>query len=400
MKQVESTWKTISILAFTQVLSWGSLYYTIAILGPEIQKEMNWRAEIVFGAFSWSLLVAGMISTHVGIMLDRYSGRTVMGIGSLVSGCGLIGIGLIDSTAAYYTMSTVLGIGMALTLYEAAFTTINQHFTVNAREAISTLTLFGGFASTIFWPLTLKLNTLFGWRETYIAYGVAQILICFPLHFFLDKNYTAKKIINLNLIPNKSITLIEAIKHPTFWKLALAFSANSFVFSALSVHLIALLKQFGHNVKFAVMCAALIGPSQVAGRLGEKIFAKVIQSQTVGKLSFSTLPLALLILILFTADNIAVILFCLLYGFSNGVSTILKGTIPRLLFGSENYGAISGAMAGPSLVLKAAGPLVVGMMIEKNNLSSFAIVGTLLFFSSFSLVLYLKAIKYREVKNE
>ena len=396
-KKIDGTWKTIGLLAFTQVLSWGSLYYAIAILGPEIQKEMNWRAEIVIGAFSWSLLVCGMFSTHVGIMLDRYGGWRVMGVGSLVCGCGLIGLSQIHSIASYYFTWTVLGIGMALSLYEAAFATINHHFTTEARQTISTLTFFGGFASTIFWPLTLNLNTIVGWRKSYLIYGVAQIIICLPLHFVLSKEDPIKRSAKTNAGFVKNFTLIEAIKHPTFWQLAFAFSANSFVFSAISVHIIRLLKQFGHDAKFAVMCASFIGPIQAVARIAEKTFAKTVSPQVIGSFSFSALPVALLALLVFSTNEYAVILFCILYGVSNGVSTILKGTIPQVFFGTENYGAISGAMAGPSLFLKAAGPLIIAMIIEHAS-SSYYITGTLLLFSLASLFFYIIAIKENKVE--
>lgn len=394
--------KTIAILAFTQVASWGSLYYAISILAPEILKEMGWSAEIVFGAFSWSLLVAGLASTPIGILLDRHGGRLVMGSGSLICAAGMIILSLNHSMAIYFLAWSLLGLGMALTLYEAAFATINRTFITNSRQAISTLTLFGGFASTVFWPLTLKLNSLIGWRDTYLVYGMVQLAVCFPLHMMLGspKSDEAHASVQSKSLPVKrSHTLTEALRHPAFWKLALAFSANSFVFSTMSVHLIPLLGKFGHAATWVVMMAAMIGPMQVAGRLGEMTFAKHALPQTVGKCIFAALPVALLVLISFGRQQWAVALFCILYGLSNGILTIVRGTIPQALFGRENYGAISGALAGPALISKAAGPLAMAVVAQQTA-TPYPFLLILLLFTIVSLGFYLAAIRLEPVGME
>ncbi|MBC3919320.1 MFS transporter [Undibacterium sp. CY18W] len=398
MKHTPHALQTIAILAVTQILSWGSLYYAIAILAPEIQKEMGWRAELVFGAFSWSLLVAGMIATYSGMLLDRHGGRLVMGMGSATCGLGLILLSSAHTLPIYFLAWSILGLAMAMTLYEAAFATITHHFTIHSRQAISTLTLFGGFASTVFWPLTQKLNSMIGWRDTYLAYGIAQLLVCLPLHLLLQKKRAVPhvEIAKAKTAPDtqRSHSLQEALRNPTFWKLAFAFSANSFVFSALSVHLIPLLGQVGHPVTLAVFMAALIGPMQVAGRIGEMTLARNALPQTVGKFTFAALPAALLTLILFGTHAWAIALFCVFYGLSNGILTIVRGTIPQALFGTKNYGAISGAMSGPALFSKAAGPLIIASLVQHAS-SPDVIFACLLLFSIASLAFYLAALKTR-----
>jgi MFS family permease len=174
--------RLILTLGPTQILSWGALYYAIAIVAPDIAAEMHWRPELVFGAFSWCLLVAGLVATPAGIWLDRYGGRTVMSAGSLVCGAGLILLSQAHGLATYYGAWTLLGVAMALILYEAAFATLNREIAQDARRAISTMTLFGGFASTVFWPLTLYFKNHIGWRDTYLLYGAIQLLVCLPAH--------------------------------------------------------------------------------------------------------------------------------------------------------------------------------------------------------------------------
>ncbi|PHV08181.1 MFS transporter [Janthinobacterium sp. BJB412] len=397
--------RTIAVLAVTQILSWGSLYYAIAVLAPQIRLETGWRAEAVLGAFSLSLLVSGLAATPVGVLLDRHGGRLVMGAGSLVSGAGMLLLSRSHSLPVYFAAWAVLGLAMALTMYEAAFATINREFGAQGRQAISTLTLFGGFASTVFWPLTQQLDQLLGWRDTYALYGALQIAVCLPLHLLLAGRPPAAPAAGPNTAATaataaaqaeRSHTLHEALRHPAFWKLALAFAANSFIFSAMSVQLIPMFVQFGHAPALAVALAALVGPMQVAGRVGEMTLGRHALPQTIGKFTFAALPAALLVLLLFGASQWALALYCTLYGLSNGVLTIVKGTLPAALFGRKNYGAIAGALAGPALVARAAGPLAVAAIIARAPAPA-VLLTVLLGFALVSLASYLAATRQRVV---
>ena len=278
---------------------------------------------------------------------------------------------------------------MGLTLYEAAFATINRRFAAAGRHAISNLTLFAGFASTIFWPLTQALDTSVGWRDSYLWFAAMQMLVCLPLHLMLGREQS--KAASLVHTERRSHTLAEAVRHPAFWKLAMAFSANIFVFSALSVHLIPLLQGMGHSARVAVLMAMLIGPMQVAGRILERTVTRNTAPQIIGKFCFSPLPAALATILLFGVQAWAITCFCILYGFSNGIITIVRGTLPQAMFGSENYGAISGAMAGPSLVAKASGPIIAAWVLNQGGTPTL-LLATLFGVAVASVVFYFAAI--------
>jgi predicted MFS family arabinose efflux permease len=360
--------RTIGILACTQIISWGSLYYAFSILAPGIQRELGWSTTLVFGAFSWSLLVAGLVATPIGILLDRNGGKLVMGTGSVTCGIGFVVLSRSHSPPAYLAAWSILGIAMGLTLYEAAFATINRRFGAAGRQVISTLTLFAGFASTLFWPVTQALNTSLGWRDTYFLYGMAQLLVCLPLHLMLGREQPRPAApVHAQ---RRSHTLAQALRHPAFWKLTMAFAANTFVFSALSVHLIPLLQNMGHSARVAVLMSMLIGPMQVIGRILERTIGRDTAPETVGKFCFTALPAALVAIFLFGSQAWAIACFCVLYGLSNGIITIVRGTLPQAMFGSENYGAISGAMAGPSLVAKAGGPIIAALVLGRTGVPS------------------------------
>ncbi|NRR29129.1 MFS transporter [Oxalobacteraceae bacterium] len=383
---MQQAWRVIGILGFTQIMSWGALYYAFGVLAPAIRQALGLPSELIYGAFSWAILVAGLAATPVGMAIDRIGGRYVMAAGSLACGGGLMWLGHCDGAGAYFGAWTLLGLGMALSLYEAAFATINRKADDGGRQAISTLTLFGGFASTIFWPLTAQLNAALGWRQTYLCYAAVQLLLCLPLHLLLGKDGARQRLTAVNGAA-RAHTLGEALRHPAFWTLAGAFAANALIFSALSVHLLPLIQDFGHAASLAVLLLTLIGPMQVVGRLLERLWAHRVTPQLVGQLTFATLPAAILVLLLFGSQAWAVSLFCVLYGLSNGVLTILRGTLPQALFGREHYGAISGAMAGPALLAKAAGPLAAAMVLRAHGEPTLLLWG-LLAIAGGALLLY------------
>jgi predicted MFS family arabinose efflux permease len=356
--------RLLAILALTQVISWGAIYYAFSVLAPAIATETRWRAELVYGAFSWSLLVSGLTAARVGKLLDRHGGRAVMACGSLLAGAGLIVLSCSANLLTYYLAWTMLGVSMSLVLYEAAFATINREFSSEPRKGISTLALFGGLASTVFWPLTIKLGALLGWRDTFLAYGVLQLAVCLPLHLALPARPRGARP-PVAASGRRSHTLHEAMRHGAFWKLGLAFATNALIFSAMSAHLIPLLGAMGHAATLVLVLAATIGPLQVAGRLAERLFAHRVSEKAVGVAVFAVLPLAFASAALFGGYGWGIALFCVLYGLSNGVLTIVRGTIPQIMFGRENYGAISGALAGPALVARAAGPIALAWTLQQ-----------------------------------
>lgn len=353
----------VVVLGLTQVLSWGILYYAFGVMAPAIQADLRLSPAQLYGAFSWAVLVAGLASLPVGIVIDRIGGRRVMAAGSLVSGSGLLALAWSSGLAGYFAAWTIMGLGMAMTLYEAAFATLNRSLREASRKAISNVTLLGGLASTVFWPLTAWLLGRQDWRHVCMMFALALLLACLPMHLLLEDG-AAPVPAPQGKDAAQHYSLRQALAQPVFWLLACVFAAHAFVFSALSVHLVPLIGKIGHAERLAVMLAALIGPMQVAGRLIERFLVGRATPQAVGVATFAGLPLALLVLYLQGTSAWAVALFCVLYGMANGVLTILRGTLPQAVFGHAHYGAIAGALAAPSLIAKAAAPLLLALLLE------------------------------------
>ena len=385
--------KPVVVLAVTQVLSWGMLYYAFGVLANRIQGDLGLSASQVFGAFSWSVLVAGLAAPLVGAGIDRHGGRWIMVAGSIVAAMGLWRLAVASSFQGYLLGWTLVGVAMSLTLYEAAFATLNRSLASDAGKAISTVTLLGGLASTAFWPLTEALAVRIGWRDTLMLYALVQLLACAPAHFLLDgaQRHEASS------SHHRGVTLQYVLRHSQFWLLAAAFAINAFVFAALSVHLIRVVRALGHSMELALMLAALVGPMQVAGRLIERTRASRTPPAVVGIYTFAALPVALFAIAAYGNEACGVAAFCLLYGLSNGVLTILRGTLPAAMFGRRHYGAISGALAAPALLAKASGPLLFAVALDRFGARQ--VLLPLVLMSLVSLAVFARAIGKRASWN-
>lgn len=353
-------WGTVLALGITQITAWGSVYYSFALLMEPLQSALGASKSVVVGAFSVSLLASGLMSPFVGRLIDRHGGRFTMAAGSVLGGLALCALAYVTSVTELYVVWTLLGVAMAATLYEPAFAVLTQAFRSNYRRAITGLTLFGGFASTVFWPITALLIERYGWRETATILGVLQLVVCVPLHLFaLPRKLIVP--VELTMTAESSTSLRDVLRDRTFYLLCLAFTANALVFSAMAVHMIAMLNAKGLTTVDAAWVGAMVGPMQVLGRIVEMLFGNRISPSKVGIIAMIMLPLSL-VAFLFADGPLAVfVLFAVLYGAGNGVMTIVRGTIPAELYGRANYGVVNGAMAAPVFISKALGPLAASM---------------------------------------
>jgi MFS family permease len=356
-------WAIIWALSVTQIVSWGTIYYAISVLLPSIEAELGWSRDLIIGAFSLSLLFAAGGALPAGVWIDRYGGRWLMACGSIAAGVLFILMGEVHSLAVFYLLWIGLGLCMAILLYEPAFAVITQTFREHARKGITVLALSGGFASTVFWPVTQALVTTYGWRHALIGLGLCNLLLCAPLHArFLPASNGRD---NTGAEPQRTLAapaspgLREVLSTRVFWLLAVAFTGNMLAFSALSVHIISLLHEKGFGMDEAVWIAALVGPMQVMGRVGEFTIGKRFRPTQIGVFALSLLPVALVCLTLTKSPWLVVLLFIVPYGTSNGIMTIIRGIIPIDLFGRERYGTVNGALATPVAAARALGPFVV-----------------------------------------
>ena len=350
--------KLVCALGIAQIVSWGTLFYSIAVLGPPMARALDISDVALYGSFTAGLFVSGLASPWVGRRIDRGDSRFVLAGGSLL---GAIACALLASAVNGAMMLgawLTAGVAMAACLYDPAFSTLYRIAGTSYRSAVTALTLFGGFASTVFWPLSQYLLETHGWRVAFGIHAVLNACIGLPLHLaFVRAALPARQ-----APPAASDAPQRAVGPRAFVWLATAFSLAAFLASAISAHLVVLLAAGGLAARDAVVVGALIGPVQVAGRAMEFAFAHRFTPLAVGTFAFGLFATALILLFFVRGNWLFALAFALLYGWANGLMTIVRGTVPGALFGSREFGALLGRLAQPQFILKAFAPVALTLL--------------------------------------
>lgn len=353
------TW-LIPLLGLTQIVGWGSMFYAYGVLMQPMEAELQISRSVVVGAYSVALLISGCLSMLAGSIVDRIGGRLLMGAGSLLAALMLAFLSNVNSVLSLYLVWAGIGVAMSATLYQSAFAVLTQVFGNNYRRAITLVTLFGGFSSTVFWPLTQFLSDHFGWRDTWLIYAAINLLLCFPIHWRLP-DFSPAADAHSHRDTHKA-SLAAVLRERRFYLLTAALTFNALVFSAMSLHMMSILQSKGISPVHAALIGAMVGPMQVLGRLLETTFGRNTSSYKVGMIAMWLLPMALILLFTPTDWFAMLVLFAAMYGIGNGIMTIVRGTLPAELYGRDIYGAVSGAMAAPVMIAIAAGPFVASLV--------------------------------------
>jgi len=358
----------VCALGVSQITAWGTSYYCLGVLAGPIVADTGWSRSLVYFGFTLALLAMGAVSAWAGRAIDRYGARAVMTTGTMLVSAGLAALSLGPSEAAYLAVWVFLGIGMRLCLYDAAFAALVQIVPSRGRLAISYLTLFGAFASTVFWVVGHFLNEAVGWRQTLLLFATINLAVCLPLNWLSlarresdqAADAQAQPAVSLDDAPLEGRT--RALAMVLF---ALVMSLNAFIFGVMTIQLVPLLEAAGLATAAAVWVASMKGVAQFFGRVVEIVFGRKLRAITVARIAIGVLVGAFVVLFAGRGNLMAILAFTLLMGASQGVITIVRGALPLALFGAEGYGTVLGILATPILIVNAASPTLFAMIIDR-----------------------------------
>lgn len=352
----------VPALGITQILAWGSSFYLPAVLAKPIAEDTGWPLAWVIGGLSLGLLIAGLISPLVGRRIHDFGGRPVLIASALLLAAGFTVLALAPNLPVFIAGWAVMGVGMGAGLYDAAFSTLGRIYGLAARQHITTLTLFGGLASTACWPLSAFFLSELGWRGTCGAYAGIQILVALPMYLIALKGPVPP--LPAEPTPNKSTPSAHGGTTPhraLFLLLAGCITISSMLSTVISVHLLTLLQSRGLTLATAVALGTLVGPSQVGARFIEILVSRYHHPIWTKIASVSLVAIGLLLLWM----DIPFIPICLVfYGAGIGLESIARATLPLSLFGAADYAPIMGRLARPSLIAQAATPSIGALLIQ------------------------------------
>ena len=359
-------WVMVWTMSVAQVISWGTLYYTFSLFVIPMQQSLGWSLPLLNGALSLGLLCTAAVAFPVGKWIDQRGARGVMTLGSCMGGFLLLAWSFVESPWALYLIWVGIGASLAGVLYEPAFAVITATFGAQARRGITAMTLVGGFASTVFMPVTQMLINTMGWRHTLLVLGGMNLAICLPLHFYFVPASTAKhaslKQTTGAQAPPQAHPIQSILRGRVFVGLAIWFTACNTAAVALFSQFVPLLTTWGINKGTIMASVALVGPMQVAGRIVLMLLSNRLETRTTGMVVLVMLPASILTLLFLPHTALALGLCTALYGAANGIMTIVRGTAVSDLIGREHYGTINGALTVPIMMARAAAPFIAATL--------------------------------------
>ncbi len=353
----------VAALGLTQIIGYGTLYYSFSILAPAMARDLNWPSEWIFGALSLALLIGGLAAPAMGKWIDRFGAGRVMAAGSAIASAALAACALSSGKIAFVVTLIAIEAASNLVQYGAAFALLVQIRPKVAQRSITYLTLIAGFASTIFWPVTTALQAHMPWQSVYLCFAALNLCVCLPIHAWLAFNAgRSRKEASGGAARHVEPGLAPSIRTPAFALMVTGFALESFVNAALLVHMVPVLSGLGLGA-MAVMVGTLFGPSQVLSRFANMIFGGGLSQLTLALVSAALLPSALVILIATAPAMPGALVFAVVFGLGSGLSSIVQGTLPLALFGSEGYGKRQGQILAIRLVVTSTAPFVLAFLM-------------------------------------
>jgi hypothetical protein len=282
-------WPLVMALAAAQLVSWGSVYYSFSLFVVPMERDLGWSRTELNGALSFGLLLSGVAAYPIGAWIDRSGGRAVMSLGSALAVLLLAAWSRVSDLAFFYLVWAGLGVALAATLYEPVFAVLTRLHPQHYRTRITALTLVGGFASTVFIPLTQLAIAALGWRDALLVLALCNLVLALPVHVFLLRDRAAD--------PPRGPTRLafdepfrRALAHPVFWFLVVTNAAYYATFAAITFHIIPLLAERNVPTGTIIAAVAVFGPAQVAGRIVLLALGRRASAAISGRIAFADFP--------------------------------------------------------------------------------------------------------------
>jgi MFS family permease len=377
-------------LGLTQIIGYGTLYFGFSVLAPGMGREFGLTAEWLFGVFSLSLLVGGIVSPWIGIWIDRVGAGRVLTTGSAAAALALTGCALAGNSLTLIAGLIAIQIASALIQYATSFALLVQINPGNAQRTITQLTLIAGFTSTVFWPLTTALEARFDWHQVYLIFAALHLFICLPIHAWLTlKTRPAKDAAGAAVRAERAPvigTVREETRSRAFLLMLFGLALQSFVASAFLVHMLPILAGLG-LAQASVLVAATFGPAQAVSRFTNMMFGGRLSQRTLAIMASIFPPIATGILVLTAPSLAGAFAFAVVFGLASGLVAIVQGTLPLELFGSEGYGKRLGRITSIRLIVSAAAPFTFALASESlGYATSLTIIGVIASLAAFAFL--------------
>lgn len=367
-------------LGLTQIIGYGTLYYSFSILVPDIATDIGWPEQWIFGVFSFALLLGGFFAPTAGKLSDRFGAGRVMTFGSVACALALAACAATTGPLTFALALTAMELASAFVLYSAAFVAIVQFGGGTPQRSIVHLTLIAGFASTLFWPLTSMLHEAMTWRMVLLVFAGLHVGLCLPIHAAValrSRKQRSERRAEEGPVRGEPprAGLAPAARSRVFLLMLAGFALQGFALSAILVHMVPLTSALGMGTA-GLFVASLFGPAQVTSRLINMVFGGRLSQTWLAVIASGFVSVAIVALVTTSPWLPGAALFAILFGLGSGLTSIVVGTLPLELFGREGYGARLGWVSGARQIASALAPFGLAFAMVQTG------VAPALFFSA------------------
>ncbi|MCA9836511.1 MAG: MFS transporter [Trueperaceae bacterium] len=365
-------WTIAWALAITQTVGFGILFYSFSVFIKPMEAELGWTRAQTSGAYSVALLLSGLIALPIGRWVDKRGARLLMTVGSSLGALLVLAWSFVTDIRVFYLIQAGIGMVMAATFYEVAFTVVAVWFRKHRKTAMLIVTLVAGLASTIFIPLSSYLVETMPWRMALRVLAAVLLFVAVPLHALVLRRNPQM----LGLEPDgqsqkdapieTSQSVREALHSSHFWWIAFAFTLDRITIIGVAAHSVPMLLEKGYSPATVAAATGAIGIMQLAGRLFFTPNTARFSLASLSAVTFAFHTLGLLML-LFVPGILSIWLFAGFHGMANGASTLARAGIIADTFGPANYGSISGSMATIIALVQTVAPLGAGVLHDRSG---------------------------------
>jgi MFS family permease len=385
--QIFYGWYIVAVGFLANVASSFALASTLSIFLKPLTAELG----ISRGVFSLLRSGEGMIGAGLapllGTLVDRYGGRWLMVIGTIIVGIGYFILSHVENFAQFAGIRlTLVTLGDAMMGYMVINVVISQWFVRRRGRALAFSSMGVGFAKVCMPIIAASLLVAFGWRQTWFIFGITTItLLVLPALFVIRRtpeemglypdgaaeptvgasSRAVKKSASNLLRPfsEELWTRAEAVRTSAFWLLVITFGISSVGVTGLNLHVYSYVTDLGHSAVVAASVMSVIASMQLASPLAWGLLAERIDPRYAAMLRFIVQAVGLGIAIA-TGNLLCLYSGFFLYGIGLGGNMVLPDILWANYFGRHSLGKIRGMGLLISQVLAAVGPPFFGFLFD------------------------------------
>ena len=374
-------------LAVGVFFGFGLLVFGIAIVLPEMMVELGWTNASISAGLTIGLLSAGIAAPAVGTLIDRVGGRIPMVSGAVITSFGMWSWSSVTSYPAYVISWLVLGAGMSLLLYEAAFTTMIRHAPARRREGLLIISFLGALSATAFLPVIELLVRSEGWRQALVLLALTNLVVVTPL---LAVGVPGRGAV---IAPEPALSSAAAeprdllrpegstpttsspptldaersmLRDPRLRRIGLATLLGDAPVYAVSVHVVTYLIMNGRSTAFAAMIGGVVGLAKLTGRIGVGLLVRRVGSYPLLMSGYLLVGVALAVPLLPIGGALDVAM-AVGFGIGAGAQTVVRPMYVSDLYGTSGFGRTFGRISRIGRFSMALAPGIVGAIVTASG---------------------------------